>query len=246
MIYIKKPKKLKDYYISEINTDNKKTLRIKINNIKWVNINLPLCKIWIDPKNTIIEDLIKYDKEVYEQTLFNNSKWFPNALSEEKIKEFFRESINKSYSTITVLYSEWAPPIIYNEGEIIDKLEITNVATNIDIELEAEGVCFFKHRFGIRWILKKVWITNNKQVEEDTQEWIDREEIHNSWQEDIVRFKMDLIKQREELKKKEQDLEILEKEIDLIWEKTKKYNDNNWNEELENISKIIHKYSLNH
>lgn len=242
-----KPKKKNGVFVGKIHNDNH-SIKIKISNAKFVNVNnIPgsgtLLKIWI-PKDSESTDIINnIDEQILEQIIEKNSQWFDNSLSEEQIKQFFRVSLNSMNFTMSILMLNTKQPlIITSDNNIADSLEdIDFTETLLDLEIEAQGLFFFQKKCGIRWILRKIIVKKN--IEESSDDWIDRKLIEEQWTSELTEFGDLIEKDIINLEKKKERLREFKNNILSKFDIAKTENINiEWNKILKDISIKISKY----
>ena len=208
MIVLHSPKKKTKNYVSKISIDNK-NLSIKIPFAQFIHLQDfeggKLLKCWLPKESSAVEKLTEIDLQVLKSVIENNTLWFKNNLDSSKINTFFRNSFNEHRNTITVLLSKYKEPNIYlNNKEIdIDSAELN--ALNLKdkqlyIELESNGLYFYPQKFGIRWLVKNLYITTNNDT--SNEDLINKTDIETYWKEDLDELENNIEKECIELHNK--------------------------------------------
>ena len=244
MLEVKKPEKKVGNYISKIK-ENNRNIKLSINNIKFVNIKNNILKIFIENTDDITK-IINYDDEILKIIINNNQLWFNNNLNEIKIKEYFRHSIDKLHLMMSLMISDVKLPIISFNNKQISSLEEITIEKDyiINIEIEAQGLYFFKDKAGIRWIVRSIYIYDIKNIINDNDILANKEDIEEEWEYEINEFYNKLNEDYNILKKKINFIDNLKKEISEEYDKIKKMEEmnKNWNFSLNKISTKISKY----
>lgn len=191
-MFLDTPKKKNGVYVSKMRGDDKNsTIRIKINNAKFVGLNnIPgsgdLLRIWIPPTSvSVLEELKSIDENSLNIIIENNEKWFKNSLLPDQIKEFFRPSLNTLNNTMAILNTLTQQSLIVHDSNVVDSLsDIDFAATRINVEIEAQGFYFFQKKCGIRWIIRKL-AAETETLNESTDDWVDRAAIEKEWGREI-------------------------------------------------------------
>lgn len=140
-----------------------------------------------------IQRLFEIDERVKNETKVRNGNWFKNSLDENTIDTLFRQSIHPTNRNFTVLLSETNDPTIYIDGKLVEGTDAVFVSLNdktllrdrqVDIEIEAQGLCFYPQKFGVRWIISKLSITSLNVDSNDSPD-IDKHSIEQCWESDI-------------------------------------------------------------
>lgn len=247
MIIVHKPEKKINNYISKIKVNNK-NIKLRLNdnrfvNIKKINDNL-IIKLYINNDNK--DTLNNIDNDILNSVLNNNKLWFNNGLESDKINEYFRYSVDNNYSVMSILLDDIKLPLLfYNSKQVssIYDLEIKDTDI-INIEIEAQGLYFYKEKFGIRWILRNINVYNIEKDISIEDILVSKDEIEDEWKTTLNEFN----------NKIEEDCKILQNRIDSLLEikedilnqynnlHTEKVSELYWNHCLNEISKKITKY----
>jgi len=246
---IGKPVKKLNNYISSIKKE-KKNLRIKINNATFINIKKNSADnevISLYLNDTDNKELIKeIDNEVLESVVKNNNTWFNNNLTNEKIIEYFRDSFNDKKSVISLLISDLKLPIIYYNNKIIESLADIKIDSShiINVEIECEGLYFYKDKFGLRWIIRILNIYEPDKYINHDEIVATKDDIENEWELTINEFNITIEEDREKLKNKLKLLEAFKDRIIREYQEAKNIStaDSFWNSSLTKISREIAKY----
>jgi hypothetical protein len=248
-ITIHKPLKKINFYTSAVK-ENNKNIKLKINNVKFINIiknnsDNEILRIYIN-NNETKDELNIIDREILESAIKNNNIWFNNNLTNEGISEYFRESYNNKNSVISLLVSEIKLPVIhYNDKTIEDLKEVKIDNTHIiNIEIECEGIYFYKDKFGLRWIVRLINIYDSDKYINFDEIVATKEEIEEEWDNTIKEFEIYINQECDKLKNKLTILDEFKKEIIGTYKETKNITtaDNFWNNSFIKISKQISKY----
>jgi hypothetical protein len=241
-LIITKPERKKDYYMGRVLTETRKPIQVVLDDVQWMRTvetrdQNQLVRVVLPPMcecRSILEDL---DAKVFEICQRNNEKWFHNALDDDKLRAFFRPSVNREHSSMGILCNMWAEPVVYVDGQIADSLRSIHASKDAHVKMlvEAQGVVFQKTVFGIRWILRKCWIDNTQS---SLSEWIhpfedERSTIESYWEEEVEKYVEGLSKQIQRLEDLIQDIRG---QLQSAKETTSGVE---WNEILTGISKTI-------
>lgn len=241
-IIVTKPERKKDFYMGRILTTSRKPIQVILSDVQWMRTvetrdqNL-LIRVFLPPPCESRQTLETLDAKVFQICQENNEKWFHNALDEDKLRNFFRPSIDKGHPSMGILCNVWAEPTIYVDGQLVESLRSLHVSKDAHVKMlvEAQGVVFQKTVFGIRWILRKCWIHSPDVVAADMIHPFqdERVTIESYWEEEVERY----------VGKLQQKVHALEDSIRAIREtlETAKSTsiEGEWNRLLTNISKTI-------
>ena len=243
MYILHNPKKKATSYVAKITNDIGKPIRLKIPYCKIQYLreqpsNGHLLRIILEKETEQYNKVIEIDDNIRETAISNNNKWFNNNLDIEKIKEFYRPSLNIDQDTMTIMISDIQDTVIL--------LNFTQKTLYLSLEIEAQGLYFFPKKFGIRWIVNKLAIYTGENLNNDTEDIIDRDSIEEEWEQEVAIIK-----------------EMIDKDINILNEKIKKLTEystniestlNNskkepsmekWNEQLIELSHKVAKYHSN-
>jgi len=246
---VHKPAKKINYYISYVRQNNK-NIKITVNNTSFISIKRnssdnEVLKLFINNID-IINKINLIDKDIFETVLKYNNIWFNNNLTDELISGYFRESFNSKNSVISLLISDVKLPIIYYNDNLIENL--TDIKINnthiINVEIECEGIFFYKDKFGLKWIVRILKIYDSDKYINDDEIVATKSEIENEWDYSIKEFETSVNQDCEILKNKLDLLEKFKKDLIKEYEDTKNITtaDNFWNSSFTKISKQISKY----
>ena len=254
MYILHNPKKKATSYVAKITNEYGKPIRLKIPYCKIQYLreqpsNGHLLRIILDKDTEQYNKVIQIDNTISATAISNNNKWFNNNLDIEQIKEFYRPSLNIDQDTMTILISDIQDTVILLNDVVIDNIDnidFTHKNLYLSLEIEAQGLYFFPKKFGIRWIVNKIAIYTGENLNNDTEDIIDRESIEEEWEQEVSIIK-----------------ELIEKDINILNEKIKKlseYSNNiestliyskkeksteKWNEQLIELSHKVAKYYSN-
>jgi len=242
--------KKKRAYVAKVITKDNKPYRLRIHFAKFISLQkIPssqgnILKIWLDDKNqTIINTINKLEEDVLEIIIKNNKDWFENELSLQDIKKFYRNSIDLLNNSISLLNENTEQVLIIYNNNIVDSFDDINFAdTDLNLEIEIQGLYFFQKKCGIRWIVRKLVITNNN-LNENLDDWFDRKDIESQWEDDLLALNMNIDDNCNTMYNKINKLKEFKQEINDKFEESKNKNlDTEWNKMLNNLSVKIIKY----
>lgn len=223
VIYISEPVKKEKNFISKITNETNKLVRIKVSDASFMSIS-PLTgggktmRIYINDDD-IVTKITNIDDEVRKITIKKNQEWFNNNLTSETINSLFRNSVNKVNNTMLVLISDTNEPIIYLNGVQDEEFNINTLQpkTSFTLVMEAQGLLIYPKKFGIRWIIRSVYISNNT---DETHEniHVDKESIEESWKNDIYEMESKIETDISVLESRIQSLKILKNDINTYYE----------------------------
>lgn len=255
-ILLHPPQKRKDHFFSQISDEAKRKIKCKISGASWIHLHPVegdghVLRLFLPNDCEAKQFLNDMDEQVMEKTLENNVKWFPNALDEEKLRAYFRPSVQKHpHSTISIYVSSWKDPMVYLNGAPVDSVQellqqnIPKTA-RVRAEIEPMGVCFFRQKFGVRWLLRKAWVHTNPLEEHDpmVDGCDERSEVEHAWSQELQDIQQMIENERSALLSKIHSLEETYRSFESMWLQAKAAeNPVVWNEHLENLSKSIAKY----
>ena len=211
-IYISEPVKKEKNFIAKVTNDANKTIRIKVPDAIFMSLS-PLAsggrtmRIYMNDTE-VIHKISDIDTQARDITIRKNQEWFNNNLDRETIDQLFRNSMNQINNTMVVLLSDTNEPIVYVNGIQEDDYNINNITpkTSLTLTIEAQGLLIYPKKFGIRWIVRSIYITNNNIDDSNEGITIDKEGIEEAWKNDLV--EMD--------NKIEDDIKILESRINEL------------------------------
>jgi len=245
VIYISEPIKKEKNYIAKITNENNKQIRIKVPDATFISL-APLAnggrtmRIYINDTD-IINTISNIDNEARQLTIENNQEWFNNNLDESTINALFRNSVNKVNNTILVLISDTNDPNIYINGIREDDFNINTIVskTSLTLIIEAQGLMIYPKKFGIRWIVRSIYISNENSDETQENIYIDKESIEESWKSDIIEMENRLDNDILELESRIKQLNKIRSDINICYEKAiqEKTITNTWHELFSSISK---------
>jgi hypothetical protein len=248
-IQIREPIKKEKNYIAKITNELNKQIRIKISDAVFMSLNSlegggRTMRIYINDNDTV-NNVSSIDDQVRKITIEKNQDWFNNNLTNETIDQLFRNSMNKTNNTMLVLISDTNEPSVYVNGVTDEDFNINNIKskTPVSLVIEAQGLLIYPKKFGIRWIVRSIYISNNSN--DDTQEhiYIDKESIEESWKSDIVEMGFKIDADISILESRIKELNNLRSSITNYYETAIKEDSINsvWHESLNLITK---KYTL--
>jgi hypothetical protein len=191
MIQVHNPvKKLKNY-VAKVTTLTGKPLRLRVDATYMSMATLEkggqTMKVYI-PDADVARHLSEVDDFVRAETIERNGDWFDNELDPEVINTLFRDSLNKVHNTMTVLLSDSKEPNWFVNEECVDSEVPLHSGANIGLDLEVQGVFFYSKKFGVRWIVRNVYIGDHHSENDTTSHLdldIDKNHIQECWRRDV-------------------------------------------------------------
>ena len=200
VIHISEPIKKEKNFIAKITNESNKQIRIKVSDAVFMSLTSltgggRTMRIYVNDLDTI-NNVSSIDDQSRKITIEKNQEWFNNNLTCETIDKLFRNSMNRTNNTMLVLISDTNEPSIYINGVQDSEFDINTLTTNtsLTLSLEAQGLLIYPKKFGIRWIVRSIYITNNNIDELDENEYIDKESIEESWKYDISEIESNIAK----------------------------------------------------
>lgn len=191
VIHISEPIKKEKNFLAKITNENNKQIRIKVSDAVFMSLTSlngggRTMRIYVNDLDTI-NHVSSIDDQARKITIQKNQEWFNNNLTSEMIDQLFRNSMNKINNTMLVLISDTNEPTIFINGVQDSDFDISTITikTSLTISLEAQGLLIYPKKFGIRWIVRSIYITNNNIDDPNENEFIDKESIEDSWKNDI-------------------------------------------------------------
>jgi len=191
VIHISEPIKKEKNFIAKITNESNKQIRIKVSDAVFMSLTAlagggRTIRIYVNDLETI-NNVSNIDDQARKITIQKNQEWFNNNLTSETIDQLFRNSMNKTNNTMLVLISDTNEPTIYINGIQDNEFDINTLTskTSFSLSLEAQGLLIYPKKFGIRWIVRSIYITNNNIDELNENEFVDKESIEESWKCDI-------------------------------------------------------------
>jgi hypothetical protein len=241
-LIITKPERKKDYYMGRVLTSNRKPIQVILQDVQWLRTietrdQNQLVRISIPHTCDSRRILEEMDARVFQICLQNNEKWFHNALDEDKLRSFFRPSIDPIHSSMGILCNIWAEPVIHVDGQIAESLKSLHISKDAHVKMmvEAQGVVFHKTVFGIRWMLRKCWVEtpDNPLVDIPRPFEDERVTIETYWEEEVDKYVGDLMKHIDSV---QEQMERIRTDLRLAKETSSEVE---WNDLLRKISKTI-------
>jgi hypothetical protein len=201
MIKVHTPIKLKSYFLSKISkvktAIDAGPVRMRIPYVRLLNLiklekGGSAIRIFISDEDCV-NAIARIDSEARAAVKKHNAKWFHNDMDSETIDALFRNSVNNLSNHMTVLLSDSHDPTIYRDGQIVDVLtedlihDTNKKDMHVSIDIEAQGLCFYPKKFGIRWFIKSIHISTDQALHEKhaNETWVDKKEIEDVWKEDL-------------------------------------------------------------
>lgn len=243
----KKPERQKESYVSRVNTvGSARSVRVTIPFARYVGCTGHTLRLWLPPDASVKGVMDGYDAASLEATVENNGTWFANALTDEDIHTFFR----KSYQTdhMTLLMSGVKRQMIHYNNVVVDTLtDIHDLAScRISAEIEIQGLYFFSTRFGLRWIVRALYIASpEKEAEAEAEEAIiDRGAIEQAWVQDLERLNVSVDADIQDYMEKINRLVAFKEDLQATFKKARGSGECSaeWNEALSEVATKSAKY----
>lgn len=250
-IKVQTPQRRKDHFLAKMATMDNQKVRVRIDGASWIHMH-PIdddgfvLRLFLPEGHDCMKTFRSLDEQVLEQTVENNATWFPNAMTEEMIHAYFRYTVNQS--SIGTYVSSWKDPIVILNNKQLDSIhDLTDVPKTAAVraEVEAMGVCFFRQKFGIRWFIRKLWVTTTTKEsgESEADVAVDREAVEAMWEQELLDLHKYIENEKDLLQQKIQTLDAFYSMCRTRLSHSKEMADpKTWNEELESLSKLLAKY----
>ena len=240
------PVRKRGAFVSKVTDTTGKTFRMKIVSVKIAGIhpltndNGYILKLWVPRDSPSFDTLKDLDEKAFHVVQENNQKWFKNSLDEEKIRDYFRPSLTNDF--LCVMVSNVAQPRTimvdsilkesFTEILAMDKKDLTkcSVTCNIDVQ----GLYFYPNRFGIRWIIRDIFINHAKPEETlNPLDMCDKHEIDEFWSNEVadavqnidndiqgLQSKIDILQKKKQTMKELLSEAVEQPDASEIWSKT--------------------------
>lgn len=188
-IRVHKPVEKQNIFVAKVSDDSQgKVVRLRID-ASFLSIT-PLekggntMKIYV-PDTKASRPISQIDDIVRAETIAKNSQWFDNEMSDDAINTLFRDSLNKVRNTMTVLLSEaWEPNWFLNDEYMENPPELKS-GTQLTLELEVMGLYFYPKKFGIRWMVRNIYLSDIDKLDVEAEDCVDKRYIEDIWSRDI-------------------------------------------------------------
>lgn len=251
-VLMQPPQKRKHHYLSQMSDAKGRKIRIKINGASWIHLHPVegdghVLRLYLPEDSKDINQLNEIDDIVLNSTLEHNHEWFPNAMNEDTVRSLFRPSLQKKpLPTLGLYVSVWKDPMVIYDGKQMDSIhQLPNIPKHakITVDIEAIGVCFFRQKFGMRWLVRKLWISSHQQEDDMQDDIIDRDIVESSWEQELEDIKQVVEKEKMAFQSKINHLDTFYQSMYRTFQEAKsEVNTNIWNDKLENLSKCLAKY----
>jgi hypothetical protein len=253
-IQLHPPQKRKDHYLSKISDEHKKKVCVTLRGASWIHLRPVegdghVLRIFVPGNGDGVRALGDLDTQVVTQVLAHKDTWFPGRLSEDQVRTYFRPSFQAgSSSSMGAYVSPWKEPLVFWDGRAVESIyrlpDVVPKDAHVRVELEPIGVCFFPQKFGVRWLLRKVWIDTGdapQDVAHVAEE--DRAAIEEAWHTELDELRVLLDDDKRELAAKMERLDALYVEWEAALSAAREAEDARaWNEGLEALARSIAKY----
>jgi len=203
-VIVHDPEKKTKFYVSKISSamslsglwgasKKRDVIQIRIPEAKIVNVGSMkggggLLKMFL-PDEDIRNNIQDIDAIVKEQTKINNNRWFNNLLGEDTINAMFRPALNEASRTLTTLLSDYNEPNVYKDNVLTESQDAVKPGMSVMCDIVAQGVYFYPKKFGIRWVVKNIYVQSEVQEADTCQEdVVDKDAIEETWSTDVDAF----------------------------------------------------------
>ena len=249
-IVVSKPERKKDHYLCRILTNTHKPIQIVLTGAQWMRVTEThdgnmLLRLFIPDDNETAHVIRSMDNDIFNIVAQNNNTWFRNALTTEQLNTFFHASIDRNHPSMGVICKTWAEPDVYVDGVMYEKnIKTLKIPKDAELKLviQAQGIVFQKTRFGIRWILRKCWITTpSSQSMYDPNPFEDeRDLIEHQWEDEVNCYCSRIDETIDSIRAKIDALERYKTHACETLRKAKECSDEaEWNNILRNLAKMI-------
>jgi hypothetical protein len=245
------PIRKKDVYVSRIKSARNKTVRIRVNNLRFIGIH-PLegnmgflLKFAIPIDSCAVEEFKEWDQKAFQATLEHFPNWFPSSgMTSEQIEQCFRSSVTPP-CILTALASSIKQPIelrVQDQDVTIPTLFAWDRQAlrqfNCSVDLEAQGLYFYPKRFGIRWMIRSLRFAETP-IKGETEDLTpaDKTDLETELNEEIQETIQSIRTLMESYRTKLRELEDIETSILTSFENalSQPAMNKNWNQSLENV-----------
>jgi len=245
------PKKRSNYYYCKV-TKNKRPISLSFFKLSLIQIcplsnNQGYALIFKMPTSEYNHQVIhELEKDITEEIVAKNSKWFKNDLTRETIEQLFKSSI--SQQEFTVYYSNLRPPntsITNFEQWHYDKK--FSMPIQMLCKISCDGLFIYPKKFQLRWMITTMDEYDEENhindISIDTSEKI---EIEDFWKQQYDEIAEKIIatekKHLDILEKCKQYKQQLQKHLENI-QQTDSLKE--WNESIESFKKLLLSWNEN-
>lgn len=196
-----------------------------------------------------VQRIVDIDDCVIRETKLHNASWFKNSLDDDTIDAMFRRSLHPDKRVLTVLLSDTKDPSIYLDGKLVEGTDALYVSlkdrsmcadSKVDVDIEAQGLCFYPQKFGVRWMISRLGITKlGSHTDMDALHLdIDKCAIEQCWEEDVAdlsdRIDQDIAVLTARIDKLKDDKRAVQDDL-AVARQTTSCNDPCWHEHLQSL-----------
>jgi len=243
MLRFAKPVRKLSNYVSKVTVDGVKPLTVTLRDVRVLNVhsveNGHLMRIWVHDKSDEYKTICDADDQCLEHALTNNNAWFNNDLDASVIQHYFKPSLNTSYHTMLVCAENMpgrSAAIVAN-GQAHNSISEVVFAkdASVDITMDVSGLFFYATKFGIRWNVRKVIVTDAdaEPIEPD------KCAVDQQWEHDVDEFDAKVSKDIDQRREYVANARQLLAEIRQMPEPNEE-----WNSKCEGLSKLISGYRI--
>lgn len=219
------PIKKKDFFVSTpIKSTHLYLIDVKI--IKSIPINDTKIELYLKIENEELQQFLNnFEITSLNMIKDNNSKWFKNSLTDDKINELYEPTFDIQTNILrTFIYKSNSPDIIYKNNQCnsifeLLKYDLSNITIHIDIKFV--GICIYSNKFYNTWIIKNIQCLNDDEIDIS-----DKITIYDSWN-------TELINKDKQIENKIEELKMLRENMWNIYNQSK--NSSEWKNELDNL-----------
>lgn len=175
-----KPMRKKDTYASKIRNEDGKAVLV---HIRYTNLQSLtrmdddggiLVKLYMPHDHASRRNLAAVDQAALEAILANNKDWFSNDLTDDAIRERMRSSVTDTSFAALISAFKLPKVVQYNEKAYatFDALIAEHPPARsmwVSLVVEAQGLYFFPKRFGVRWMIREIYVSSRAPDEEEEE-----------------------------------------------------------------------------
>ena len=182
-----KPSKRKNGYLVRLfDKDTNALARLRIMDVKISQVSGSL-RVWIGTSNVGRDFVLNCDRQSLDLMMKNNKHWFQNALTEDKIREFFRDSFD-AHGCVTVRASETHPCKCFVNGRTSSFETTVEKAIGFDatVVIVPAAIYVSASAFSVIWYVEEIHVIDDASEAHETEVDVDRNEIESQWDIEIA------------------------------------------------------------
>ena len=197
-------------------------------------------RVWI-PANDVGRDyVLDCDRQALELMIKHNKHWFQNALTADKIREFFTDSFD-AHGRILARLSDSRPCKYYMGGRTCSQEDAFEaaLASDASVVIVPSAIRVSTTSFSVIWYIEEIHIQDDS--EDDSVEDVDRLEIESQWLLELQQASKTVHDKMTALMQKYKYLETLNRQMHELYEiaKDQPRPDKLWNDNLEKLGQKI-------